>query len=67
VTSTGSGGADAGAQGPLGSLCLWNAGCQALVLRRPLARQYFYAVGDIVFVVSGDPFELVEAAFTLLP
>ena len=29
--------------------------------------QYFYAVGDIVFVVSGTPVEWVEDALSQLP
>ena len=47
------------------------SGKEALILLGPNTpaeqERHYYAVGDIVFVVQGDPFELVEEAFTLLP
>jgi hypothetical protein len=47
------------------------AGKQAVSFRvaeAPMEQgQFFYAVGDIVFVVSGTPFEWVEDAFSQLP
>jgi hypothetical protein len=47
------------------------SGKEAVILLTPNTpaeqERHFYAVGDIVFVVQGDPFELVEEAFTLLP